>query len=31
MYQIIQKEGYKDVYYEGCGIENQQEYETKKK
>ena len=21
---------YKDVYYEGCGIENQQEYETKK-
>ena len=24
------KEGYKDVYYEGCGIENQQEYETKK-
>lgn len=24
------KEGYKDVYYEGCGIENQQEYEAKK-
>lgn len=24
------KEGYKDAYYEGCGIESQQEYEDKK-